>query len=273
MNASSSEPAQSVPEIDETMTSKLQIFLEKNKEGFVLFEKDKWPKLLGSNYDVVLFTVANVAFKLRNDVTGLYRLLEPFVELDMDKDIFVFEDVKAEELRSSLVQQKALRGLEVFELIPKTASDEHIPLLQSMGCNMNALKVSAVNAPVSLKNQAELVMGKFDITFSNWLLHDDSGIADQQRSNVFRAMEMYALFANLTEPGGYSIHTFGSYISTLYDTYLDFLGFRIVKYFRAASGPYGFVVIMQKYNNKEISYDEFTYLYQMLQARNPTRYR
>lgn len=269
MTTMSDSPA----EIDETMTSKLQIFLEKNKEGFVLFEKDKWPKLTNSNHNVALFTVANMAFKLRNDITGFYRLLEPFVELDMDKDIFVFEEVKAGELRNTLAQQKVLRGLDVFELMPNAASDEHIPLLQSMGCTMSALKISAAAETASLKNQSQLVGGKFDITFSTWLLHDDSGIADQQRSNVFRAMEMYALFANSTKPNGYSIHAFGSYVSTLYDTYLDFLGFRIVKYFRAASGPYGFVVIMQKYNNKEISYDEFTYLYQMLQARNPTRYR
>jgi hypothetical protein len=258
---------------DEVITSKVQTFEEAVKDGIVLFEVDKFPKLLNNNYDCLPFILANVAFKMKNNMRGFFTLIEPFVELYQEKNIFVLEDIKVNELRKELVQKKALHNLSVFEIIPKDAAEEHSDLLRSMGADFDFLKITETKSVLGLKNYKELISGKFDITFSNWLLHDTSGIEQDTHSNVFRSMEMLALFANITKVNGYSIHARGSYISTLYETFLDLLGFRIVKYFRVASGPYNFVMVLKKYNSKETSPEEFEYIYKTLLSKNPNRYR
>ena len=86
-------------------------------------------------------------------------------------------------------------------------------------------------------------------------------------------MELYAIFSNLTKKGGYSIHCHGNYISSLYETYFQFLGLKVIDYFRIETGPYNFGIIMKKFNDKKISKEEFDYLYNELKKRNPIRYR
>ena len=255
----------------DVIDSKLQLLSEKFGSDFVVFAKDMFPKLLGNSYDALLFLLANAAFKMKDDVASFYRLIEPYVELDPVKSVLVFEDVKANELLKDAARHKILGGLSAFELAPKGSSQEHAGIIKALGCDFSSFNVAS--APIGLNSFKEFVNGKFDLTFSSWLLHDTSGIDDGVHSNVYRSMELYSVFANLTKLNGYSIHTYGSYLSTLYETFLDFIGFRIVKYFRISSAPYGFAVVLKKYNDKEIKFEEFVYLYRMLQLRNPTRYR
>lgn len=256
--------------VNDVIDSKLQIFSEKFGSDFVSFEKDKFPKLLNNDSDCALFFLLNAAFKLRGNLMGFYRMVEPYVELDPAKGVLGFEGVKANELLKDAVRKKIFTGLSLFELVPKGAAGLG-SVLSEMGGSFGSFNIGT--APLSLKNYKDFAKGKFDLTFSTWLLHDTSGIDDGLHSNVRRSMEMYSIFANLTKLNGYSIHAFGSYVSTLYETFLDFTGLRVVKYLRVSSSPYGFLVVLKKYNDKEMSYEEFEYIYKMLQSRNPIRYR
>ncbi|MFH1182130.1 MAG: hypothetical protein V1702_04185 [Candidatus Woesearchaeota archaeon] len=239
-----------------------------DSDNFVPFGKDHFPKL--GSYGGMLLPLLYVAYSIRKDIAGYKALLEPFAEIKNNS--LAFDEASTQDFLATLESRRALEGPEFFELLPASAEKEHIYALRSMGCNITVLKLSEASQ-LGLKNYLEAVNGKFDITFSNALMEDNSGISDGVHSKTFRSMEMYALFSNITKQNGYSIHAGGNYVSTLYSTLLDFLGFRIIKYFKFASGENDSVLILKKYNSKETSYEEFDYLYQMMKARDALRYR
>ena len=103
-------------------------------------------------------------------------------------------------------------------------------------------------------------------------MDENSGIRYENHSAVFSGFEMYAIFANLTNKNGFSIHSNGSVISSLYETFFQFIGFEVINYFRNVEGPHKFSIIMQKINEKETNFDDFNYIYTELKKRWPTRY-
>ena len=103
-------------------------------------------------------------------------------------------------------------------------------------------------------------------------MDDNSGIKYQNHSAVFSGFELYAIFANITKKSGFSLHSNGSVISSLYETYFQFIGFKVIDYFRNSDGKFDFTMIMKKINEKQANYDEFFYIYNELKKRWPTRY-
>ena len=157
---------------------------------------------------------------------------------------------------------------------PRLGSTARVSLESLYNFGISNVRLSLYSDLFSFEKNFNLKANKeFDITFSNNLLHDNSGIEDEEHSNVYRSMELYAVFSNLTRKNGYSMHCHGNYISSLYETYFHFLGFKVIDYFRIEAGPYNFGVIMKKFNDKKISRGEFDYLYNELKKSNPIRYR
>ncbi|MBI2541512.1 hypothetical protein HYV80_02280 [Candidatus Woesearchaeota archaeon] len=259
--------------IDDTINSKVQIFHEKTRNGLVLFEKDKFPKILGSGYDPVILNIINCSFLIKDNLTGFFQLIEPFVEFNLTKSIFEIEDSKSGEFKRALSGTKALAGIDLLEISPADAKTEHIDFLNKAGASTSRMIAKEDGNILNLQNFSLKTNKKFDITFSNHLLHDNAGIEDETHSNAYRAMEIYTIMSNLTKKNGYSIHCHGAYISSLYETYFQFLGFKVVDYFRVESGHYNFGIIMKKMNDKEITLGEFDYLYAEMRKRNPIRYR
>lgn len=259
--------------IDDSINSKVQIFHEKTRNGIVLFERDKFPKILNSSYDSLILNIINCSFLIKNNLNEFFTIIEPFVEFNQAKGIFEIEDSKTSEFKKILSGINALSGMNLLEIMPIDAKIEHLDFLSKIGANVSTLMAKENGNILSLQNYNSKTIKKFDITFSNNLLHDNISIEDEKHSNTFRAMELYAVLSNLTKKNGYSIHCHGAYISSLHETYFQFLGFRVIDYFRVESGPYNFAIIMKKVNDKEISSEEFHYIYTEMKKRNPLRYR
>jgi len=238
-------------------------------KDFVVFGEAGYPKLLSGDYDPVLMLLVNSAFVTRKDVEGFQNLIKPYVEAE--DGALLFDHLRSAELVKDIEQRKVFTGLSAFEIMPKGASRLHIDFLRNGGCDFSCVKLNE-QSTFGLKNYKDAIGRTFDITFSNRLMHKDSGIHDDAHSDVFRSLEMYAVFANLTKAGGYSIHACGNFVTTLYETFLDFLGFRIVSYLKVSDEQPGFAIILRKYNSKEITLEEFENLYSMFKERNPARY-
>lgn len=259
--------------IDGTINSKVQIFHEKTRNGIVLFEKDKYPKILDSSYDPLILNIINCSFIIKNNLNGFFSIMEPFVEFNQSKAIFEIEGSKTGEFKKALSGTKALAGTDLLEIMPVDAQTGHVDFLNKLGAGTTCLIAKENGDALNLQNFNLKANKKFDITFSNHLLHDNASIEDEKHSNAYRAMEIYAILSNLTKKNGYSVHCHGAYISSLYETYFQFLGFRVVDYFRVEAGPYNFGIIMKKMNDKGITSEEFDYLYAEMKKRNPIRYR
>ena len=173
-----------------------------------------------------------------------------------------------------MLKDRILSGLTVFEPNPK--GDVHLDFLQELGAIMpdkakSPIPISGENA-IKLKNWNSYINEKYDITLSNELMDSNSGIKYEKHSDVFCGFEMYSIFANITKRNGFSLHANGSVISSLYETYFQFIGFKVIEYFRNADGDFRFTMIMEKINEKQTSYEEFSYIYTELRKRWPTRY-
>lgn len=258
--------------IDDTINSKVQIFHEKTRNGIVLFEKDKFPKILNSSYDPLLLNIINCSFLSKNRLNEFFTIIEPFVEFNLAKNIFEIEESKMSELRK-ILSGIDLSGIDLLEILPVDAKTDHFGFLGKTKANTASLMAKDSGKILNLENFGSKANKKFDITFSNHLLHDSTSIEDEKHSNSYRAMEIYAILSNLTKKEGYSVHCHGAYISSLHETYFQFLGFKVIDYFRVADGPYNFGIILKKMNNKEITQEEFSYLYAEMKKRNPIRYR
>lgn len=258
--------------IDDSINSKVQIFHEKTRNGIVLFDRDKFPKITDSSYDPLLMNVINCAFLIKGNLNEFFTILEPFVEFNQIKNIFEIEESKMSELRKVL-SGIDLSGTDLLEILPIDANTFYLDFLHKAGASTATLMAKDNGSTLNLQNFSSKAGKKFDITFSNNLLHDSASIEDEKHSNVYRAMEIYAILSNLTKKEGYSVHCHGAYISSLHETYFQFLGFKVIDYFRVADGPYNFGIILKKMNNKEITQEEFNYLYAEMRKRNPIRYR
>lgn len=264
--------------IDDTINSKIQIFHQKTRNDLVLFEKNRFPRILNSRYDFLLFSLINCAFISKNRINQFYEIIEPYVEFNMDREVYELENIKITELKKDLINTKIFSGISMLEIQPKNTENEHLNFIQEMGGKLISIPVKESDVALDLdnfaeKNKEKSESTKYDLTFSNSLLHDESGIEDTKKSNVYRSMELYTIFSNLTKKSGFSLHFHGAYISSLYETFFQFLGFRAMDYFRFENGDYNFGFIMKKNNNKEIGKQEFDYLYREMKKRNPIRYR
>lgn len=255
--------------------SKEEWFRKKLINEFFIFDKNEFPRFTGTSYDPVLFAIVNSGYIIKNRIGDFFKTLEPLIVFDNEKKKFAIDRGRAAEIRESLLKDKILSGLSVFELSPKGTS--HLEFLEAMGAKIpdeskpNALQVSGENA-VKLKNWNEHVKDRYDITFSNELMDENSGIKYEKHSAVFSAFELYTVFANITRKNGFSIHANGSQISSLYETYFQFIGFKVIEYFRNSDGQVNFTMIMQKINEQTSDYERFFYTYTELKKRWPTRY-
>ena len=259
--------------IDDAINSKMQIFHEKTRNGIVLFEKDKFPRFLESDYSPIIFNIINCAFLVKDNLNRFFDIIEPFVEFNQVKNLYEIEDSKIKEFKKALSSGNAIKGIEILEIMPIGAKNDHLDFLNQMGASTNSLKVNNNGNILNLQNFNSEIDKEFDITFSNNLLDDNGSIEDNINSNVYRSMELYSIFSNLTKKGGYSMHSNGIYISSLYEIFFQFLGLKVIDYFRIETGSYKFGIIMKKFNDKRINKEEFNHLYKELKKRNPIRYR
>lgn len=250
-------------------------FKKKLRSGFFIFDKNEFPSFTNTSYDPVLFEIINSAYIKKNRLNDLFKALQPLIIFDEKKDDFRIDGSKIEEIRVILLSDKILSGLTVFEINPK--GNAHLDFLKEIGALIssqvknNLIPISGENA-IKLKNWNSYINDKYDITFSNELMDNNSNIKYDNHSDIFSGFELYALYANITKKNGFSMHANGSVISSLYETYFQFIGFKVIDYFRNSDGKFNFTMIMEKINEKQTSYDEFFYIYTELKKRWPTRY-
>lgn len=255
--------------------SKEEWFKKKLRSNFFIFEKNEFPKLTNTSYDPVLFEIINSAYIIKNRLNDFFNALEPLVIFDKKKKDYKLDGSRVAEIKEVILRDKILSGLSIFELKPKGTL--HLDFLEKIGAII----------PLQLKNNSITIEGeggiklnkwndcrnnKYDITFSNELMDENSGIKYEKHSGVFSGFELYTIFANITKKKGFSLHANGSLISSLYETYFQFIGFKVIEYFRNSEGNFRFTMIMEKINEKQTNYDEFLYMYTELKKRWPTRY-
>ena len=252
--------------------SKQEWFNKKLSIDFFIFNKNEFPKFTGTSYDPVIFTIINAAYIIKNRHSDFFKVFEPLIVFDENKKYFSINSQQIEKINQTLFNDKILSGLSLFELNPKET--KHIEFLKQLGAEFpveESISISGDNA-IKLKNWKNFIDKKFDMTFSNELMDENSGIKYEKHTAVFSGLELYTLFANITKKNGFSIHSNGSIISSLYETFFQFIGFNVIEYFRNFDGNFKFTMIMRKINNKESSFDEFFYIYNELKRRWPTRY-
>ncbi|MBI3035993.1 hypothetical protein HYY71_06755 [Candidatus Woesearchaeota archaeon] len=257
------------------LNAKESWFNKKLRSGFFIFDKNEFPKFTNTSYDPLLFGIINSAYIRKNMLDAFFRALEPFIVFDEKKSDYRIDSSKSEEIKKLFLKDRILSGLTVFELGSKGSI--HLDLLQELGAIVpdntknSRIPIQGENS-IKLKNWSDYIKEKYDITFSNELMDERSGIKYEKHSDVFSGFEMFSVYANITKKDGFSLHANGSVISSLYETYFQFIGFKVIDYFRNADDKHAFTIIMKKFNEKQTSYDEFFYIYTELKKRWPTRY-
>lgn len=255
--------------------SKEEWFNKKLRGNFLILNKNEFPKFTNTSYDPILFEIINSAYILKDRINSFFKALEPLIIFNEGKNDHIIDYSKAAEIKENFLKDKIFSGLSIFELNPKGSA--HLDFLESLGASIpqsvktNSIPINGEN-PIKLKNWNIYIKEKFDITFSSGLMDENSGIKYQSHSAVFSGFELYAIFANITKKNGFSLHSNGSVISSLYETYFQFIGFKVIDYFRNSDGKFDFTMMMKKINEKQTSYDEFFYIYNELKKRWPTRY-
>jgi len=261
--------------MNQQLLGKEEWFKKKLRNDFLIFDKGEFPAFTNTGYDSVLFGIINSAYIKKNNLDSFFKALEPFINFDDGKNKFVIDSKRTEEIKESLSDDRILSGLTVFELNPKETS--HLEFLEGMGAVIpqevmnNSIPILGEKA-IKLNNWNEYIKGKYDITISNGLMDENSGIRYNNHSAVFSAFELYTIFANITKKNGFSFHSNGSQISSLYETYFQFIGFKVIEYFRNSDGQFNFTMIMKKINEQVSDYNRFFYTYTELKRRWPTRY-
>lgn len=248
---------------------------KKLRSGFFIFDKNEFPRFTNTSYDPLLFEIINSAYITKNRMEDLFKALGPLIIFDEKKNDYKIDSSQPAEIKDSFLKDKILSGLTVFELNPK--GNSHMYFLQELGAIVpDEAIISQIpiqgNGAIKLKNWNSYLNEKYDITFSNGLMDANSGIRYDKHSDVFCGFELYSIFANITKKNGFSLHANGSVISSLYETYFQFIGFKVVEYFRNSDGNFRFAMIMKKINDKNTTFDEFAYIYTELKKRWPTRY-
>lgn len=250
-------------------------FKKKLRSGFFIFNKNEFPRLTNTSYDPVLFEIINSAYLAKNRIADFFKNLEPLIIFDEKKKDYKLEVSKTAEIKMAILKGKILSGLTIFEINPK--SNAHITFLEEVGAIIpekvknNLIPIEGKDA-IKLKNWNSYINDKYDITFSNELMDNKSGIRYDKHSDVFSGFELYSIYANITKKNGFSLHANGSVISSLYETYFQFIGFKVIEYFRNSDGQFNFTMVMKKINDKQTNFDEFFYIYNELKKRWPTRY-
>ncbi len=112
---------------------------------------------------------------------------------------------------------------------------------------------------------------KFDITYSNAYIDSQKLSSDKKKAKEL-ALRSYVLLSNKTKSRGISINSCGDFITTLHNMYFQLIGFEIKDYFRVSTEKDGFMLIMQKLNNRIVTEKEFIEIFNELKKRNPIRY-
>ena len=257
------------------LNTKENWFNKKLRSGFFIFDKNEFPKLTNTSYDPLLFEIINSAYLKKNRLHDFFKALEPLIVFHEKKSDYEIDSSKSAEITNFFLKDKILSGLTLFEFNPK--GNAHLNLLEELGAIIpdniknSEIPIQGENA-IKLKNWNTHINEKYDITFSNGLMDNNSGIKYEKHSDVFCGFELYSIFANVTKKNGFSLHANGSVISSLYETYFQFIGFKVIDYFRNVDGDFRFTMIMEKINEKQTNYDEFSYIYTELKKRWPTRY-
>ncbi|MBI2659762.1 hypothetical protein HYX07_01205 [Candidatus Woesearchaeota archaeon] len=251
-------------------------WLRKRLRGnFLILDKNEFPKFTNSSYDSSLFGIINGAYAINNRLDDFLKIIGQSVVFDERAGNYRMDASNMEKNKKLLLKDKILSGLNIFELNPRGTN--HLDFLEQLGAAIpenvkkNQIPISGEKA-INLKNWSSSINGRYDITFSNELMDENSGIKYGNHSAVYSAFELYSMFANITRKSGFSIHSNGSAISSLYETYFQFIGFKVIEYFRNSDGSFRFTMIMEKLNDKQTSFDEFLYIYTELKKRWPTRY-
>ncbi|MBO06273.1 MAG: hypothetical protein QGI89_01135 [Candidatus Woesearchaeota archaeon] len=253
--------------------SKREWFNSKLRKNFLVFDKNQFPKFMDTSYDPTIFAVINAAYILKDKLDDFFKVVEPLIVFDKNKNTFKIDNLQSEKIKEMLFHDKMLSGLTLFEFNPK--GTEHLDFLRQLGAEISdqTEHIPAAGSDViKLKNWKSYFNKKYDITFSNGLMDENSSIKYEKHTAVFSGLELYTLFANITKKTGFSIHSNGSIISSLYETFFQFIGFNVIEYFRTNDENFKFTMIMQKINKKETNFDEFFYIYHELKKRWPTRY-
>ncbi len=254
--------------------SKEEWFRKKLRSGFFIFDRNEFPTFTKTSYDPILFEIVNAGYIAKKRLDDFFKALEPFILFEDKKNDFRLDNSKSEEMRDALIKGNILDGITAFELEPKGSA--HLDFLESVGAKIapETRMEIPVKGPDAIKigNWKKYISGKHDITFSNELMDEHSGIKYENHSAVYCGFELYSLFANITKKNGFTFHANGSVISSLYETYFQFIGYKVIEYFRNSGGEFKFTIVMQKINDKETDSGEFKYIYNELKSRWPTRY-
>ena len=211
--------------------SKEEWFKKKLIANFLIFDKNEFPKFTNTSYDPVLFEIINSAYIQKNLLTDFFGILEYFVVFDEKKNNYRIDGSKTAEIKEALLRGKILSGFKIFELNPK--GNAHLNFLEELGgiipnrVRDNSIPISG-NDAIKLKNWHNYIDDKYDITFSNGLMDENSGIKYEKHSATFSGFEVYAIYANITKKDGFSLHSNGSVISSLYETFFQFIGFKVI---------------------------------------------
>lgn len=255
------------------MPAKEEWYNKKVKEGFFIFNKNEFPAFTGTAYDPLIFAIINGAYS--KNPARFYGILEPHIYFDNGKKDFRIDSRNIEQLKSDLLSDMPLKGLQILEIESKEPG--HIEFLKLLGAGVDhnsSIKINEFGAGrITLNNYEDVFQGrKYDITLSNGLLANGPYIRYNGLSGNFCGLELYTIFANLTKKDGLSIHTDGNLITSLFITFFQLVGLQTVEYFRYADGNDKFMLIMKKLNKKVTGDASFKVIYSELKKRNPIRY-
>jgi len=243
------------------------------RDGFFIFDKNEFPDFTETSYDSLIFVIVNSAYSSKP--SHFFEILEPHIYFDNQKRDFKIDSRNIEQLKSDLLSEKPLKGMQILEIECKEQA--FLEFLKSLGAEIDTFSTAKINdfngKRITLNNYKDIFNDKkFDITLSNSLLDNGPYIKYNNLSGNFCGLELYTIFANITKKNGFSIHANGNMVSSLFITFFQFVGMQTIEYFRHSDGHDRFMIIMKKVNNKTTSYGEFNTIYSELKKRNPIRY-
>lgn len=233
-----------------------------NETNFLIFEKGKHPTLEGYD-DPVIFYVVNAGAIINGKNNELKEITKKYSSVNEKTGSLEFDNGKNKELYKELLDMKILEDVKIAAL--GTKAGLYLRILEKLGANSKQL---VIGKDLFSENDE-----KFDIVFSSGHF-DPEELKKFNSENIKKfALDYFCKAANLTKFNGYNIHSYGEYISTLYNLFFQVIGFDISEYFRNDNSVQGFTIILRKINDQHIDKEKADYLYEELKHRNPIRYR
>ncbi|MBI2130279.1 hypothetical protein HYU10_00755 [Candidatus Woesearchaeota archaeon] len=253
--------------------TKEEWFRKRVREGFLIFEKDDYPRLTETSYDHLVFAIINSAYAGKQE--RFYEIMEPHIFFDNGRNQFRIDSRNIEQLKQELLADLPLKGMRMLEIEAKEAS--HIEFLKSLGAEFDQNSFKKINEfdgkRITLNNYNEFFKDNgFDAVFTNGLLHNGPYIKYNSLSGNLCGLELFTIAANITKKNGFNFHADGNMITSLFMTFFQFVGLQPIEYFRHSDGQDRFMILMKKVNSKVTGFGEFTTIYTELKKRNPIRY-